>query len=140
MKEEAIQYFWSNWGSDSNFKFYKDCVERSCDTESDIPRFYVALDEDKIIGSYAILRSDLNSRQDLAPWFACLHIEPQYRGQRLGGQLQQHAINQAKQKGYERLYLCTDLDHYYERNGWSYIGLGYSIGDDELKIYEYDIK
>lgn len=38
------------------------------ETESDVPRFYVLLDEDRIVGGYALLGSDLNSRQDLFPW------------------------------------------------------------------------
>jgi len=64
---DAISYFWSQWGSESNYKFYKDCIIQSCNTESEIPRFYLAVEQNKIIGSYAILRSDLNSRQDLSP-------------------------------------------------------------------------
>ncbi len=26
---KGIEYFWKNWGSDSNFNFYKDCIENS---------------------------------------------------------------------------------------------------------------
>ena len=98
--KEAVNYFWNHWGSASNLNFYRDCIERSCDTESDIPRFYIALEDNKIIGSYAILRSDLNSRQDLFPWFACLYVEPEYRGKKIGAQLQNHAINEVRLKGY----------------------------------------
>jgi N-acetylglutamate synthase-like GNAT family acetyltransferase len=134
---EAVDFFWKQWGSDSNHNFYRDCIERSCDTASDIPRFYLALQDDKIIGSYALLRSDLNSRQDLFPWFACLYVEPEHRGHHAGVQLQNHAINQAKLKGYEKLYLCTDLTDYYEKNNWKFIGKGYSITDEETRIYEF---
>ena len=24
--DQAIDYFWKNWGNDSNFNFYKDCL------------------------------------------------------------------------------------------------------------------
>ncbi|MNW36524.1 N-acetylglutamate synthase [compost metagenome] len=137
---EAVDYFWKQWGSDSNFNFYRDCIERSCETQSNIPRFYIAAVDNKIIGSYALLRSDLNSRQDLFPWLACLFVEPEFRGKNIGTQLQNHAIDQVRLKGYEKLYLCTDLTDYYERNNWRYIGKGYSISGDETKIYEYQIR
>ncbi|MDQ0060070.1 GNAT family N-acetyltransferase [Paenibacillus harenae] len=139
LQKAAVDYFWQRWGSDSNRNFYRDCIERSCDTQCDVPRFYLALEDDQIIGAYALLRSDLNSRQDLFPWFACLFVEPEHRGKRIGALLQDHAIVQARQKGYERLYLCTDLTHYYEKTNWSYIGKGYSISDDETRIYEYKV-
>jgi len=137
--EDAINYFWSQWGSDSNFNFYKDCITQSCTTESEIPRFYLALEDNKIIGSYALIRSDLNSRQDLSPWFACLYVSPEARGRKIGDLLQTHAISESRRKGYKELYLCTDLTSYYERTEWNYIGKGYSINDDETRIYGYQL-
>lgn len=138
--EEAIQYIWGQWGSESNQKFYRDCIIQSCETESDLPRFYLAIEDNKIIGSYALLRSDLNSRQDLCPWFACLYVNSDSRGRKIGEWLQNHAINETKEKGYSKLFLCTDLTEYYERNKWRYIGRGYSLNDDETRIYEYRIE
>ncbi|TDQ34175.1 acetyltransferase (GNAT) family protein [Aureibacillus halotolerans] len=138
--DDAIQFFWKQWGSEGNFNFYKDCITQSCKTESEIPRFYLAIEDDNIIGSYAILRSDLNSRQDLSPWFACLYVRPEARGKKIGDLLQAHAINETRDKGYVKLYLCTDLMGYYERTNWIYVGKGYSLSDDEIRIYEYLIK
>lgn len=137
--EDAINYFWSQWGSESNFSFYKDCITQSCTTESEIPRFYLAVEDNKIIGSYALLRNDLNSRQDLCPWFACLYVSPEARGRKIGDLLQTHAISESRKKGYKELYLCTDMTNYYERTNWNYIGKGYSINDDEIRIYGYQI-
>lgn len=135
-KEKIIEYFWSKWGNVNNYMFYKDCIERSIDTDSDLPRFFVAKQDKETIGSYAILRSDLNSRQDLFPWFACLYVEEKYRRKNIGVLLQNHAKKYLKTIGYEKLYLCTELDDYYEKNNWSNVGVGYSIGDDKYKIYE----
>ncbi|MGG5255138.1 GNAT family N-acetyltransferase, partial [Neobacillus sp. SM06] len=63
--DEAVDFFWLEWGNPENFRFYYDCMLNSCSTESDLPRFYIALFENKIVGSYALLRNDLISRQDL---------------------------------------------------------------------------
>ncbi|WP_128100990.1 GNAT family N-acetyltransferase [Paenibacillus sp. DCT19] len=137
--QDAVQYFWRQWGTETSFHFYRDCMERSVETESDVPRFYVMLDGERIIGGYALLRSDLNSRQDLFPWFACLYVEPEYRGKKLGEQLQNHAIREVQTKGYDKLYLCTDLTDYYEQNNWTHIGKGYLLDDEETRIYEYKV-
>ena len=135
--EDAVNYFWSQWGSSTNYNFYKDCITQSCNTDSEIPRFYLAIEDNKIIGSYALLRSELNSRQDLSPWFACLYVHPEERGRKIGDLLQTHAIGESRRKGFKALYLCTDLTKYYERTNWKYIGKGYSISGDETRIYEY---
>jgi len=134
---EAVDYFWSRWGDESTFDFYRDCIERSCDAEADLPRFYLLTDGEKgsIAGGYALLRSDLNSRQDLCPWLACLYVEPDWRSLSLGRLLLEHAAEEARGKGYGSLYLCTDLEGYYERYGWIHIGKGYGIDGAETKIY-----
>ncbi|WP_028589297.1 GNAT family N-acetyltransferase [Paenibacillus massiliensis] len=137
--EQAVQYFWTHWGAESNFNFYQDCIIQSCSTDSEVPRFYLAMEDEQIIGSYALLRSDLNSRQDLSPWMACLHVEPSHRGRGIGDLLQNHAVKEAREMGYSRLFLCTDLEGYYERTGWSHTGTGYALNDQELSIYAYQI-
>ena len=73
--EKGIEYFWKQWGNSSNFDFYKDCIENSIYDDKSLPKFYLMLDEGKIIGSYALLINDLISRQDLFPWFACLFVD-----------------------------------------------------------------
>lgn len=138
--DAAVDYFWKQWGTDSNFNFYKDCIEQSCNTDSDVPRFYIAIQKDTIIGSYALLRSELNSRQDLTPWFACLFVDPLYRGNKLGSLLQKHAVEQTKTKGYQRLYLCTDLLNYYEKSDWKYAGQGYLINNEQTRIYVHELE
>lgn len=115
--DEAVDFFWKQWGSDENYNFNHDCMVHSCKTNSDLPRFYLAIKNNKIIGSYALLRNDLVSRQDLSPWFACLYIVPEWRGNALGSSLLKHAVNEAHKKGFEHLYLCTDLEGYYVKYG-----------------------
>ncbi|WP_078496953.1 GNAT family N-acetyltransferase [Paenibacillus selenitireducens] len=134
--EEIVQFFWDQWGTATNFKFYQDCMQHACMTESSLPRFYVAMLDGKFIGSYALLRSELNSRQDLEPWFGCLYISPEFRGQGLGELLQNHAFEQAQLAGYDHMYLCTDLEGYYEQNRWEYLGEGYMFNGEATRIYQ----
>jgi GNAT superfamily N-acetyltransferase len=132
---EAIQYFWTCWGNENNFHFYRDCIENSLNNPHDVPKFYVALDDNRIIGSYALLINDLISRQDLKPWLACLYTEPDYRGKGIAGMLLNHGLEQTKAMGYPKLYLYTDLEGFYEKKGWEHICNGFITNGNEHRIY-----
>jgi len=133
--KEAINYFWKCWGNTTNFSFYEDCITHSLAANSALPKFYLALDEQQIVGSYALLVNDIISRQDLMPWFACLHVNEDRRGQGLAAQLLEHGRREAHHKGFAQLYLSSDLENFYERKGWSYFGKGFNVFGDAIKIY-----
>lgn len=133
--DDAVHFFWKQWGNEGNFKFYQDCMTHSLRSDSDLPRFYLAVQDDVIVGSYALLRNDLISRQDLFPWFACLFVIPERRGSKVGSLLLQHALHETHKKGYKHLYLCTDLDGYYEKYGWEYFDKAYIFNGEPTKVY-----
>jgi predicted acetyltransferase len=97
------------------------------------------LDNDEIIGSYAILTNDIISRQDLIPWFACLFVNENYRNQGLAEELIRHGLKESQKKGFNTLYLSTDLNGFYEKKGWNYNSKGYGVSGDEIKIYSKEI-
>lgn len=133
--EKGIAYFWNQWGNASNFDFYKDCIEHSLSEDTALPKFYVMLDDDKIVGSYALLANDLISRQDLLPWFACLFVDENYRNQGLAHELLKHGMEESRKRGFDTLYLSTDLNDFYENKGWNYYSKGYTPIGDSTKIY-----
>ena len=138
-KDKAIKYFWECWGSDSNFDFYRDCMEHSIHPENDLPKFFIVLEDEKIIASYALLVNDIISRQDLVPWFACLFVNETHRKQGIAEKLLNHALKQAKSKSYKFLYLSSDLENFYERKGWIYFGEGYNVFGDDIAIFRKEI-
>lgn len=133
--DQAVKAFWEPWGNEQNYPFYEDCIRHSCLTTEELPRFYIALQEDMIIGTCALLRNDLNSRQDLCPWLGCLYVDPEHRGNRLGALLLNHAVREAARKGYPYLYLTTDLEGYYEKYGWNHVSEAIGIGGTIMKVY-----
>ncbi|GGG32356.1 hypothetical protein GCM10011344_36610 [Dokdonia pacifica] len=133
--EKGIAYFWKQWGSESNFDFYKDCIENSLSIDNALPKFYLMIEKNTIIGSYALLTNDIISRQDLMPWFACLYVDKAYRNQGVAKKLLTHGLNESSKKGYDTLYLCTDLEGFYENSGWIYYATGYNVNGDKTKIY-----
>lgn len=133
--EKGINYFWKCWGNDSNFTFYEDCISHSLNATIDLPKFYLALEGDEIIGSYALLTNDLISRQDLMPWFACLFVNEEFRKKGIAEKLLAHGLDQAAKKGFNNLYLSSDLENFYERKGWRLFGHGYGVSGGQIKIY-----
>ena len=70
------------------------------------------------------------------PWFACLFVNEEQRNKGIAAQLIQHGLLEAHQKGFEKLYLSTHLNTFYENMGWKHIANGYHVDDSEIKIYE----
>lgn len=120
--------------------FYVDCMKHSGKTSDSIPSFYIALEDEKVIGTYALLRNDINSRQDLFPWLACLYVDPAYRGKSIGKQLLEHGLQTTALLGYEKLYLSSDLEGYYEKYGWTSAAITYGPSGGSIKVYEKAVK
>ncbi|MBH1940286.1 GNAT family N-acetyltransferase [Mobilitalea sibirica] len=134
--EKAVDYFSTKWGIERII--YEDCISNSLKTESKLPRWYLMLKDNQIIGSYGLITNDFVSRQDLSPYLCALYIEESERGKELGSQLLHHARFEAKKLGFSKVYLCTDHIGYYERYGWTYIGAGYHPWGEISRIYECD--
>lgn len=132
--ERGIDYFSTRWGTDR--RIYQDSISHSVTTDNSLPRWYLMLNGDEIIGSYGLITNDFISRQDLYPWLCALFIEEKHRGQQLGAKLLEHGRIEAGKLGFSKLYLCTGHDGYYEKYGWEYIAQGFHPWGEESKIYE----
>jgi GNAT superfamily N-acetyltransferase len=132
---KAVDYFWKCWGNNDNFKFYQDCILNSLDKKKSLPKFFILLNDNEIIGSYALVTNDMISRQDLYPWLACLFVNPDHRNKGIAELLLNHGLQETKNKGFDSLYLSSDLENFYEKKGWVHIANGYNIFDTEIKIY-----
>jgi N-acetylglutamate synthase-like GNAT family acetyltransferase len=133
--DRAIDYIWKCWGNENNSSFYKDCISNSLNEKNSLPKFYLVIHNCEIVASYALLINDIISRQDLFPWFACLYVNHEHRAKGIAGQLLKHGLGEARKKGYDALYLSTDLERFYERYGWTYFADGFNVVDKKIKIY-----
>ena len=132
---KAIDYFSSKWGIPRCI--YQDSIGTGITTPGSLPRWYLMLKGEEIIGSYGLITSDFNSRQDLWPWLAALYVEESERGKGLGGMLLKHGVDEAVKLGFPTVYLFTDHVGYYEKYGWKYIADGYGIDGEASRIYEF---
>ncbi|WP_438432938.1 GNAT family N-acetyltransferase [Gorillibacterium sp. sgz500922] len=133
---QAVRYFSERWGIDE--RIYHDCMLHSLTTASPLPRFYLMMEADRIIGGFGLITNDFVSRGDLFPYLCALYIEEERRGNKLGADLLEHGRREAGSLGFDKLYLCTDHTNYYEKYDWRHIGQGYHPSGDISKIYEAD--
>lgn len=134
-KRAAIQYFQEKWAHDDSMMVYENCISYAVETTSPLPHWYLLFDGDEIIGGAGLITNDFISRMDLYPWICALYIEKEYRGNHLGRILIDRAIKDAKDHGFNDVYLCTDHIGYYEKYGFSYIGDGYHPWGESSRIY-----
>ena len=98
-----------------------------------MPLTLVVLYDGKPIGM-ASLRENDGICPDLIPWLGSLVIDHAYRGQGMGNKLIKAVKNQAKNFGYEKLYLLAfdkTIPSWYKQLGWKEIGTN--------KLFEHSV-
>lgn len=87
-----------------------------------IPTMYVALDDNKPVGTSVLSHKDMLTRLDLTPWLAGIFVKPEYRNRGIASRLAQYAMEQAARMGVRRLWLYTPNSRsLYERLGWVFV-------------------
>lgn len=77
----------------------------------------ILLEKDKLIGFISLLKSDGEERYDLTPWYGTMYIKEEYRGKNYSKILNEGILIEAKNLGYSKVYLKTNLLNYYEKFG-----------------------
>jgi len=133
--ESIISYFQKTWASETSMMVYDDAIRSSLMSDNALPQWFVLMDEANIIGCAGLITNDFISRMDLFPWLCALYINESYRGRNLGSLLIEYGKKKAKELGFMNLYLCTDHVGYYEKFGFSKIGVGYHPWGESSSIY-----
>lgn len=136
--ERAITYFQKCW-PDVLPIIYEDCITHSITAKNELPQWYLLQSGEELIGCAGLITNDFISRGDLYPWINALFIDERFRGNRYGSLLIEYAKKNAKELGFEHVYLCTEHIGYYEKYGFNYIGNGYHPWGGESRIYQTDL-
>jgi len=135
-RDRAADYFSSKWNLDR--QLYLDSMNDSLTTNNSVPRWYLMLREDNIIGGFGLIDNDFMVRTDLYPWLCALYVEPAERGKQRGEKMLTHSRREASKLGFEKVYLNTDHIGYYEKYDWRYIGDFAHHSGDDARVYEAD--
>ena len=79
------------------------------------------VDNDTLIGFISLLKEDGDERKDLTPWYGCMYVKKEYRGNHYSKLLNDKILEEAKKLKYEKVYLKSYLENYYEKFGAKYI-------------------
>jgi GNAT superfamily N-acetyltransferase len=128
---EIIKAAEKEWGSASEY-FKKLSDKRIA---------FKLVDGDKLIGFFSIIfDDDTTGSGKIVPWLEKMYTFPNYRKQGFGTMMQQKAEEVAKEKGYKEMLLWTDLEDYYEKNGWKYETTWNNEKGEKLKLYSKKLK
>ena len=95
----------------------------------------VLLDDDILIGFISIFPTDGDEKQNLSPWYATMYIKKEFRGKGYSKILNNAILEEAKKRGFTKLYLKTNLINYYEKFGATYLE---NLNNGE-KLYYFDL-
>jgi GNAT superfamily N-acetyltransferase len=95
----------------------------------------VDLDNDEMIGFISLFKYDGDECRELTPWYATMYVKKEYRGNGYSKILNDELLRQTKEMGYDKLYLKSELENYYEKFGAKYI----KMLENGEKLYYIDL-
>jgi GNAT superfamily N-acetyltransferase len=81
-------------------------------------------DDDELVGTFSLTQKDIPNNEDFSPCLSNLFVAGKYRRQKIGEKLIEYAKQQAKNFGFEKIYLYTidkTVHLWYEKLGWKII-------------------
>ena len=119
--EEVLSLELKEWGTYSEENLVKKINKVKELLKLDNFAKLILLDNDNLIGFISLFPTDGEYRRDLTPWYATMYVKKEYRGKGYSKILNDALLNYAKEKGYEKIYLKSELNNYYEKFGAIYL-------------------
>ena len=132
---KICQVTWGKKKTDEELKTYiKEKVKRILE-EDKVISILGLLNNDKLIGFISLFKYDGDEMKNLTPWYATMYVKKEYRNKGYSKILNDAILNEAKKKGFDRIYLKSNLVNYYEKFGAKYIK---TLSNKE-KLYYIDL-
>lgn len=132
---KICQVTWGKKKTDEELKTYiKEKVKRILE-EDKVISILGLLDNDKLIGFISLFKYEGDEMKNLTPWYATMYVKKEYRNKGYSKILNDAILNEAKKKGFDRIYLKSNLVNYYEKFGAKYIK---TLSNKE-KLYYIDL-
>lgn len=125
----AAQWFHEKWGIPP--EAYLESMQQCLAGNHPVPQWYLALEQDRIIGGLGVIENDFHNRKDLTPNVCAVYTEEDRRLQGIAGALLARVCSDMKEQGIDTLYLLTDHTSFYERYGWEFFCMVQGDGEPE---------
>lgn len=125
----AAQWFHEKWGIPP--EAYLESMQQCLAGNHPVPQWYLALEQDRIIGGLGVIENDFHNRKDLTPNVCAVYTEEDRRLQGIAGALLARVCSDMKEQGIDTLYLLTYHTSFYERYGWEFFCMVQGDGDPE---------
>ena len=129
IKDNAAEWFHSKWGVPK--EAYLECMDAYLSGETEYG-WYLCMDGDKIVAGMGVIENDFHDRKNLTPNVCAVYTEPDYRGQRIAGNLLDMVVADLRSKGVSPVYLLTDHTGFYERYGWEFHAMVQGDGEEQM--------
>lgn len=130
LKEQAALWFHEKWGIP--LEAYRESMEECLTKKTAVPQWYMAMENEQIIGGLGVIENDFHDRKDLAPNVCAVYTEQARRGEGIAGALLRYVCADMREKGIDTLYLVTDHTSFYERYGWEFLCMVQGDGEPEM--------
>ncbi len=127
LKKEMAKWFHEKWGIP--LEAYTESMDECLLKTNSVPQWYLAMEDDEIIGGLGVVENDFHDRKDLAPNVCAVYVEEDKRCNGVASTLLNYVCADMKERGIDTLYLVTDHTSFYERYGWEFLCM--VQGDDE---------
>ena len=81
----------------------------------------ILLENNNLIGFISIFPEDGEEEKELTPWYATMYVKKEYRKKGYSKILNDAILKEAKNRGFNNIYLKTNLENYYEKFGAIFI-------------------
>ena len=130
MLDHMAKWFNKKWGV--SLALYEESMKDCLKKIDAVSQWYVAIENNRIIGGVGVIENDFHDRKDLAPNICALYVEEDKRCNGIASALLQYVCNDMKNKGIDTLYLITDHVGFYERYGWEFFGMVKEDGNSNM--------
>lgn len=130
IKEQAAQWFHQKWNI--SLKAYIDSMDDCLTQNNSVPQWYMAIENNRIIGGLGVIENDFHARKDLTPNVCAVYTETDKRNKGVAGALLNYVCADMKDKGIDTLYLLTDHTSFYERYGWEFLCMVQGDGEPDM--------
>ena len=122
--EEYVKLCHEKWGTNKSVDELKEYINKKKDSiknDGKVIDILALLNRESMIGFISLFMEDGDERKDLFPWYATMYVKKEYRGKGFSKILNDELLKYAKEHGYKKVFLKSNLVNYYEKFGAKYI-------------------